>query len=273
MWCAMVLRPIFPSYKYKSATSCACEPENEAQRSRAPMQKLADRVAGVFVPAVVLASVLAFAGWMWLGPQPRLAHALVAAVSVLIIACPCALGLATPMSIMVAVGRGASLGILVRNAEALETLARVDTLVVDKTGTLTEGRPEVRSVELVPGETLTENELLAMVASAERGSEHPLARAIVRAAEARNLILDNARDFESIAGKGVRALVNGQTVLAGTAKFLVEQGIAVAADALGSNADGHTYFFVGVNGKFAGTIGLADTIKATTAAALQSLRL
>src|SRR5271168_1743757 len=172
MWCAMVLRPIFPSYKYKSATSCACEPENEAQRSRAPMQKLADRVAGVFVPAVVLASVLAFAGWMWLGPQPRLAHALVAAVSVLIIACPCALGLATPMSIMVAVGKGASAGVLVKNAEALERFEKVDTLVVDKTGTLTEGKPRVTAVVPVAG--FDESAVLSYGASLEKSSEHPL---------------------------------------------------------------------------------------------------
>jgi P-type Cu+ transporter len=190
----------------------------------------------------------------------------------LIIACPCALGLATPMSVMVAVGRGASIGILVRNAEALETLARVDTLVVDKTGTLTEGRPEVRSVEIAAGRPLGENELLVLVASAESGSEHPLARAIVRAAKERDLALDKTGNFESMAGKGVRASVIGKTVLAGTAKFLTEQGIELPADAPDTNVEGQTYFFVAVDGNFAGRIGLADTIKSTTAAALQSLR-
>src|SRR5277367_4366022 len=186
----------------------------EAQRSRAPMQRLADRVAGYFAPAVVAAAILAFAVWAAVGPQPRLAHALVAAVAVLIIACPCALGLATPMSIMVAVGRGAAAGVLVRSAEALETLAKVDTLVIDKTGTLTEGKPEVAEVELLDGSGgWTNDELLALVASVESHSEHPLARAVMRAAQGKNISLQEVKDFRSTAGGGVSGTVGGHQVL------------------------------------------------------------
>src|SRR5208283_950503 len=197
---------------------------SEAQRSRAPMQRLADKVAGIFVPAVVAAATIAFLGWGFFGPQPRFAHALIAAVSVLIIACPCALGLATPMSIMVAVGRGASAGVLVRDAQALEVLARVDTLVLDKTGTLTEGKPYLASVQMFEGMALPENALLSLAASVERASEHPLARAIVRAAEEKKLPLAPATDFRAAAGGGVEGIILGKKVLAGTATFLKAQG-------------------------------------------------
>src|SRR6266481_4842738 len=185
---------------------------SEAQRSRAPMQRLADRVAAYFVPAVIVVAILSFAGWILFGPEPHFAHALVAAVSVLIIACPCALGLATPMSIMVAVGRGAHVGVLVRNAEALETLAKVDTLVVDKTGTLTEGKPTVSSIEVFDGAGLSKDELLSIAASLERLSEHPLARAIVFAAEEKRLPLATPSEFRSISGRGVEGFVSGKRV-------------------------------------------------------------
>ena len=202
---------------------------SEAQRSRAPMQRLADTVAGYFVPAVVIAAVLAFAGWALFGPEPRFAHALVAAVAVLIIACPCALGLATPMSIMVAVGRGAHAGVLVRNAEALETLAKVDTLVVDKTGTLTEGKPQLVAVEPAEGAGFKEATLLSLAASVERSSEHPFARAIVQAAEEKKLPLAPVSDFRATAGGGVEARVLNKHVFAGTAAFLKAHGIEVPA--------------------------------------------
>src|SRR5689334_3340000 len=198
---------------------------SEAQRSRAPMQRLADRVASYFVPAVVLAAALAFFGWLFFGPEPRFAHALVAAVSVLIIACPCALGLATPMSIMVAVGRGAHAGVLVRNAEALETLAKVDTLVVDKTGTLTEGKPRVMGVSVFEGGKFTESELLRFAASVEQASEHPFARAIVAAAQEKGLELASANDFRATPGGGAEAQVLGDRVLMGSGRFLQERGV------------------------------------------------
>src|SRR6267154_2051091 len=203
---------------------------SEAQRSRAPMQRLADKVAAYFVPAVIATAVLAFLAWMLFGPQPRFAHALVAAVSVLIIACPCALGLATPMSIMVAVGRGAHAGVLVRNAEALETLAKVDTLVVDKTGTLTEGKPRVASAQVFEGRGLSEDTLLSLAASLESASEHPLARAIVIAAREKHIQLMPVSDFRATAGGGVEGLVAGKRVIAGTANFLCEQGIEAPAE-------------------------------------------
>ncbi len=249
---------------------------SEAQRSRAPMQRLADRVAGYFVPGVVIAAILAFIGWAIWGPEPRFAHALLAAVSVLIIACPCALGLATPMSIMVAVGRGASAGVLVRNAEALETLARVDTLVVDKTGTLTEGKPSVHDVQVAPGSTLPENALLALAASLERSSEHPLARAIVRSAEKRDLRLDPVTNFQASPGGGVRGQVQGKLVIAGTGRFLQEQGIA-SKEVLAFSADLArtqvvTVIFVAVNGELAGAITLTDEIKRSTPEAIRELR-
>src|SRR4029077_7580032 len=182
---------------------------SEAQRSRAPMQRLADKVAAYFVPAVIVAAVLAFAGWAVFGPEPRFAHALIAAVAVLIIACPCALGLATPMSIMVAVGRGAHAGVLFRNAEALETLAKVDTLVVDKTGTLTEGKPQIIGVEVFKGAGVSREQLLHLVASVEQASEHPLARAIVRAAEDEKLSTERVDEFRATPGGGAEGNVAG----------------------------------------------------------------
>lgn len=251
---------------------------SEAQRSRAPMQRLADKVAGYFVPAVVLAAVLAFAGWALLGPQPRFAHALIAGVAVLIIACPCALGLATPMSIMVAVGRGAHAGVLVRNAEALETLARVDTLVVDKTGTLTEGKPQLTAVEVFEGTGFTKDSLLSLAASLERSSEHPLARAIVRAAEEKKLPLAPVIDFQATAGGGVEARVLNKQVLAGTATFLKGRGIEFPAQISStsiesaSSAGAATSVYVAVNGKAAGTFFLSDKIKASTPQAIRALR-
>src|SRR5271155_1592853 len=249
---------------------------SEAQRSRAPMQRVADKVAGYFVPAVILAAVLAFVGWAFFGPEPRFAHGLIAAVAVLIIACPCALGLATPMSIMVAVGRGAHAGVLVRNAEALEMLAKVDTLVVDKTGTLTEGKPQMTHIEVAAGSGLTRDTLLALAASAERSSEHPLARAIVRAAEEKKLPLEPATDFLATAGGGVEARVRNQCVLAGTAAFLKRRGMEVSAiensSAAESNLGAATTVYLAVDGKVAGTFSLSDQIKASTPEAIRALR-
>jgi Cu+-exporting ATPase len=249
---------------------------SDAQRSRAPMQRLADKVAGYFVPGVVLAAVLAFLGWAIWGPEPRMAHALLAAVAVLIIACPCALGLATPMSIMVAVGRGAKMGVLVRNAEALETLARVDTLVIDKTGTLTEGKPHLLDVQTLPGATFPENAVLSLAASLERASEHPLARAIVRGAEERKLPLAPATEFQASPGGGVRGRVLGKQVVAGTARFLTEHGIAMdfpmAASRNPAGAPVFTMIFVAVEGKAAGALTLSDEVKATTPEAVRALR-
>jgi P-type Cu+ transporter len=245
---------------------------SEAQRSRAPMQRLADKVAGYFVPGVVAAAILAFLGWAIWGPEPRMAHALLAAVAVLIIACPCALGLATPMSIMVAVGRGASLGVLVRNAEALETLARVDTLVIDKTGTLTEGKPHLTNVRVLAGK-LAENALLSLAASVERASEHPLARAIVRAAEERKLPLAPVTEFQASPGGGVQGRVLGKQVLAGTARFLGQQGIVLDA---GGDSDAtecaSTAINVAADGRLVGVLSLSDEIKASTPEAIRALR-
>ena len=251
---------------------------SEAQRSRAPMQRLADRVAAYFVPAVVLAAILAFLAWMFFGPEPRFAHALVAAVSVLIIACPCALGLATPMSIMVAVGRGAHAGVLVRNAEALETLAKVDTLVVDKTGTLTEGKPLLMDVSVFEGGGFTKDGLLRIAASVESPSEHPLARAIVDAARAKGVALAEVNEFRATSGGGVEGQVLGDKVLVGTAKFLTEKGISAAAGerlSTGFGVDGTfaaTFVFVAVNEKLAGAIALADLMKESTPQAIRTLR-
>jgi len=245
----------------------------EAQRSRAPIQRLADTVAGWFVPAVILAAVATFAVWALLGPEPRLAHALVNAVAVLIIACPCALGLATPMSIMVGTGRGAELGVLLRNAEALELMERVDTVVVDKTGTLTEGKPTLTTIVSEPG--LEESDLLRLVASLERVSEHPLASAIVRGAEERGIATTDVADFRSVTGKGVVGVVDGRTVAIGNAALLTDLG--ASADAMTGQADelrrnGETVMFVAVDGAAAGLIGVADRIKETTAEAIRSLR-
>jgi Cu+-exporting ATPase len=249
---------------------------SEAQRSRAPMQRLADKVASYFVPAVVLAAVLSFAAWAIWGPEPRLAHSLLAAVTVLIIACPCALGLATPMSILVAVGRGASTGVLVRNAEALETLARVDTLVVDKTGTLTEGKPAVASIVLSLDSKLSSDSFLSLAASAERSSEHPLARAIVRAAEERKLPLAPVTEFQATPGGGVEARILGKKVVAGTEKYLQTHGIAFAAGVAQRNSaetsTSATSVYVAVEGRVEGQLLLTDRVKPTTAQALELLR-
>lgn len=249
---------------------------SEAQRSRAPMQRLADKVAGYFVPAVIVAAVLAFVGWAFFGPEPRFAHALIAGVAVLIIACPCALGLATPMSIMVAVGRGAHAGVLVRNAEALETLARVDTLVVDKTGTLTEGKPQLRSFAAFDGSGFTNDAVLSLAASLERSSEHPLARAIVRAAEEKKLPLAPVSEFLATAGGGVEGRVLNKRVLVGTEAFLLEQGITFTEKEHPASNDPHapssTTVYLAVDGKAAGTFLLSDEIKASAAESLRALR-
>jgi Cu+-exporting ATPase len=244
-----------------------------AQRSRAPIQRLADQVAGWFVPAVIAVAVLAFVAWATFGPQPRFAYGLVAAVTVLIIACPCALGLATPMSIMVGVGRGAELGVLIKNAEALERMEKVDTLVVDKTGTLTEGRPKV--TRIVAAEGYEETLLLKFAASVERASEHPLGAAIVAAAEQRNIALAPVRGFDAPPGKGAIGMVERKRVVLGNAGFLGELNIATAAleqqaDAL--RRDGATVIFVAIDGKLAGAIAIADPIKPTTPDALRALQ-
>ncbi|HEX2538984.1 MAG TPA: copper-translocating P-type ATPase, partial [Pseudolabrys sp.] len=244
-----------------------------AQRSRAPIQRLADQVAGWFVPAVIAAAIAAFAAWAWFGPEPRYAYALVAAVSVLIIACPCALGLATPMSIMVGVGRGAQEGVLIKNAEALERMEKVDTLIVDKTGTLTEGKPKVVAVS--PAEGFDEAQVLRLAASVERGSEHPLAVAIVAAAGERKLELAPVRGFDAPAGKGVIGMVERQRLALGNARFLAELNIDVAplaAEAERLRGDGATAVFLAVNGKPAGIIAIADPVKATTREALEALK-
>jgi P-type Cu+ transporter len=245
----------------------------EAQRSRAPIQRLADLVAGWFVPAVVAVAVIAFTAWAVFGPEPRFVHGLIAAVAVLIIACPCALGLATPMSIMVGVGRGAGIGVLIKNAEALERFEKVDTLVVDKTGTLTEGKPSVvGSTALAP---YTEGELLRLAASVEKLSEHPLAQAIVAAALAGGIEVPAARDFDSPTGKGALGVVEGHRVLIGNAAFLTSEGIdvaPVAASADEARRGGATVVFVAIDGKAAGTIAIADPVKPTTPDALKALR-
>jgi len=245
----------------------------EAQRTRAPIQRLADVVSGWFVPAVVLVAAVTFLAWGLAGPEPRMAHALVNAVAVLIIACPCALGLATPMSIMVATGRGALAGILVRNAEALEVLERVDTLVVDKTGTLTEGKPRLETVEAVSG--IAPAELLRLAASLERGSEHPLAAAIVAGARARGLALAEAREFRSVTGKGVVGAVDGQPVALGNHRLLEDLGLdpgPLAGRAEALRRDGQTVMFVAVDGRVAGLVGVADPIKPSTPEAIRLLR-
>lgn len=243
-----------------------------AQRSRAPIQRLADRVSGWFVPAVVSVAMLAFAAWAVWGPEPRFTYALIAAVSVLIIACPCALGLATPMSVMVGIGRGAGEGVLIRDAEALERLEKVDTLVVDKTGTLTMGKPEVTAI--IPADGFPENELLRLAASLERGSEHPLAAAIVAAAAALKLELCAAEGFDAPAGKGVSGRVDGRAVVIGTGAFLAEHNVAAVAEAEAERlrAQGATAVFVAVDGVVAGVIGISDPIKGTTPGALEALR-
>ncbi|WP_439544449.1 heavy metal translocating P-type ATPase [Hyphomicrobium sp.] len=245
----------------------------DAQRSRAPIQRLVDHVAAWFVPAVLFVAALAFAAWWIWGPEPRLAHALIAAVSVLIIACPCALGLATPMSIMVAVGRGAQSGILIKNAEALERMEKVDTLLVDKTGTLTEGKPRVVAVE--PASDISEDDLLRLAASLERASEHPLAAAIVAAARERNLAIVEPSRFEQPIGKGVLGTVEGKRLVIGNDHIMHDAGIDTSslrdrADSL--RRDGATAIFVAIDGSAAGVIAIADPIKATTPAAIAALK-
>jgi Cu+-exporting ATPase len=245
----------------------------EAQRSRAPIQRLADQVSGWFVPAVVIVAILAFVSWAMFGPEPRFTYALVAAVSVLIIACPCALGLATPMSIMVGVGRGAQAGVLVKNAEALERMERIDTLVIDKTGTLTEGKPSVTAIITAPG--FDQTELLRLSAGVERPSEHPLATAIVTAAEARSIAIPPVEGFDSPSGKGAFGRVEGRKVLLGNVAFMKEQVVettplAGKADEL--RKDGATAIYAAVDGKLAGVFAIADPVKATTAEALKSLQ-
>ncbi|MDP3216047.1 MAG: heavy metal translocating P-type ATPase [Deltaproteobacteria bacterium] len=245
----------------------------DAQRSRAPIQRLVDTVAGYFVPAVILVAVLTFAVWALWGPEPRFAFALVNAIAVLIIACPCALGLATPMSIMVAAGRGATAGVLFRNAEAIEVLRTVDTLVIDKTGTLTEGRPRLVAVE--PSAGHDEADLLRLTASLEQGSEHPLAAAIVAGAKERGLALTGAEDFASVTGKGVTGRVEGRAVALGNRALMVDAGARIddldaRAEAL--RAEGQTVMFVAVDGTLAGLVGVADPIKDTAAEALRALR-
>ena len=245
----------------------------QAQRSRAPIQRLADQVAAYFVPAVLAAAIITFMAWATIGPQPRLAYALVNAVAVLIIACPCALGLATPMSIMVAVGRGAAAGVLVRDAEALQTLERVNTLVVDKTGTLTEGKP--RLIAVAPSAGWSETDLLRLAASVERGSEHPVAAAIVRGAEERGVTLGHASDFQSTTGRGVVAVVDGRRVAVGNARLMEDMRASIASHgdaAEDQRRQGQTVMFVAVDGKLAGLLGVADPIKESTAEALRLLR-
>ena len=244
-----------------------------AQRSRAPIQRLADQVAGWFVPTVIAVALIAFGAWAVYGPEPRLAYGLVAAVAVLIIACPCALGLATPMSIMVGVGRGAQAGVLIKNAEALERMEKVDTLIVDKTGTLTEGKPKV--VAIVPVEGLSESEALKLAASVEQASEHPLARAVVDAAKDKNIALARVMGFDSPTGKGAIGMVERKRVALGNANFLKE--LSIATDALAARAeelrqDGATAIFLAINGQVSAVIAIADPIKSTTPEALRALK-
>jgi Cu+-exporting ATPase len=244
----------------------------EAQRSRAPIQRLADHVAGWFVPVVIVVALAAFGVWAWFGPEPRMAFGLVAAVSVLIIACPCALGLATPMSIMVGVGRGAQVGVLIKNAEALERMERVNTLVVDKTGTLTEGKPKV--VSIVPAAGFNENEILRLAASVERASEHPLADAIVRSATERNLDLSKVEEFDSPTGKGATGKVDGKTVMLGNSKFLSSLGVETQSlNEQGEllRGDGATVINIAIDSKLAGLFAIADPVKPSTPAALKAL--
>jgi Cu+-exporting ATPase len=244
----------------------------EAQRSRAPIQRLADQVSGWFVPVVIAVALVAFGAWAWFGPEPRMAFGLVAAVSVLIIACPCALGLATPMSIMVGVGRGAQAGVLIKNAEALERMEKVNTLVVDKTGTLTEGKPKV--VSIVPAAAFEETEILRLAASVERSSEHPLADAIVRAARERNLSLANVEGFDSPTGKGATGKVEGKTIHLGNAAFLKSLGIdtsALEAQAEALRGEGATVINMAVDGKLSAVLAIADPVKQSTPEALKAL--
>jgi len=247
---------------------------SEAQRSRAPIQRLADKVSGIFVPAVLLAALITFAAWIWFGPEPRLAHAIVNAVAVLIIACPCALGLATPMSIMVGVGRGAHAGVLVKNGGAIELMEKVTTLVVDKTGTLTEGKPRV--TKIIAAERTTENDLLAAAASVEQQSEHPLASAIMAAAREKSLTIENVEEFSSTTGGGVLAKKGGATIIVGQPAFLREHGVSnlenLEAPARDLQAEGQTVIFVAIGGSAAGIIAVSDPIKPSTPGAIRELQ-
>jgi P-type Cu+ transporter len=245
----------------------------EAQRSRAPIQRLADRVSGWFVPLVIAAALAAFAAWAVLGPEPRFTYGLVAAVSVLIIACPCALGLATPMAIMVGVGRGAQSGVLIKNAEALERFASADTIVLDKTGTLTQGKPKLAALHAAPG--FAEAEILRLAASLERGSQHPLGAALVEAAQERGLALAEAESFDAPAGKGVTGSIEGRRVVIGNRHILQEAGIGMdvlAAEAQGFGENGATAVFIAIDGKLAGVAGIADPVKPAAPEALTALK-
>ncbi len=245
----------------------------EAQRSRAPIQGLADKVAGIFVPVVLAVSVLTFGVWFWFGPEPRLAHAIINAVAVLIIACPCALGLATPMSIMVGVGRGAQAGVLVKNAEALEQMEKVTTLVVDKTGTLTEGKPKL--MDVLPADGIDAKDFLHLAASLEKNSEHPLAAAIVQGAKDQSITLEDAKDFRSVTAGGVAGTVSGRSVIVGKPDFLRDEKVTgletLEATAIKLQEEGKTAMFVAIDGKPAGILAVADPIKATTAEAIKDL--
>ncbi len=244
----------------------------EAQRSRAPIQKLVDQVSAYFVPAVILSAVITFVVWSFWGPEPKIAHAIINAVAVLIIACPCALGLATPMSIMVATGRGATMGVLFRNAEAIELMRKVDTLVIDKTGTLTLGKPKLVTVKSF---SLTETELLSLSASLERASEHPLAAAIVNGAKEKQISLLPVEDFKSITGKGATAVISGKKTAIGNKALITDLGISLdnsEAEANSLRSDGQTVMYVAIDGKMAGLLGVIDPIKETTIAAIQQLR-
>jgi Cu+-exporting ATPase len=244
---------------------------SDAQRTKPPIQKLADRVAGIFVPAVVLVALITFIAWMLLGSEPRLGHALINAVAVLIVACPCALGLATPMSVMVGTGRGATAGVLIRNAEALETLQKADVLVVDKTGTLTTGKPRLVAIETLNG--ASENDLLALAASVEQMSEHPLAGAILAAAAERGLTVAAAERFESIPGKGARAMVNGHAVLAGNAALLEDAGVPL--NALREKANGFTgnsLIYLAIDLQAAGVLAVSDLLKPAAQSAVEAIR-
>ncbi len=244
----------------------------DAQRSRAPIQRLADEVSGWFVPVVIVIAIISFVSWMLFGPEPRFAHGLVAAVAVLIIACPCALGLATPMSIMVGVGRGARLGVLIKNAEALERFEKVDTLVVDKTGTLTEGRPKVTAI--IPSDQVSETELLRLAATLENSSEHPLALAIVNAARERDVPIGNAQDFDSPVGKGVTGKVDGRAIILGSHRIMEEERIDVSSmtqKAEELRDEGATVIFMAMDGQVAGLFAIADPIKTTTPGAVKAL--
>jgi Cu+-exporting ATPase len=246
---------------------------SEAQRSRAPIQKLADRVSGFFVPAVMAIALLTFILWAWLGPQPALAFALINAVSVLIIACPCALGLATPMSIMVATGKGATSGVLFRNAEAIEVLRQVQVLIVDKTGTLTEGKPRFAGMEALPG--WDETEVLRLAAGLEQGSEHPLAEAVVRYAEGKSIAIPKVHEFQSVTGKGVRGKVDGRTVALGNLPMLRELGAdpgMLAEKAEQRRKEGQTVLYIAIEGKVAGLLAVADPIKSSAVEAIAALK-